>query len=145
MRKLRRWIQLPAPDRCGVLEAWLALLLVEVALRHCDLKRAQGLLAKWARIWQWRSPAPPEEGRLGKWVAMAAANHLGSPRCLNRSLALQAMLLRRHRETVLRLGVRRRGARLEAHAWLERGGAPLPTEIAATRGYRMLRAAGAGS
>lgn len=44
--------------------------------------------------------------------------------CLRRSLVLGAML--RHHDPALRLGVRRAGQEIEAHAWLEIDGVPLP-------------------
>ena len=44
--------------------------------------------------------------------------------CLRRSLVLGTML--RHHDPALRLGIRRAGQEIEAHAWLEIDGVPLP-------------------
>lgn len=56
----------------------------------------------------------------------AAARHLPIvPNCLEKSLALWWLLRRRHIPADLRIGVRKDGGRLEAHAWVEAGGAVL--------------------
>lgn len=63
---------------------------------------------------------------------MAAHHHLGAKTCLRTSLVLQTLLLRRGIQTELRIGVRKLGSELCAHAWLEYAGAPIgqPGDIA---------------
>lgn len=60
----------------------------------------------------------------------------GVPRvaCLPRSLVTSTLLAREGIETVLRIGVRRDGGILKAHAWVEHLGFPLgdPEDVAAT-------------
>ena len=58
-------------------------------------------------------------------IAIAARRTPLRVTCLPRSLALHWMLRRRGIESTLRIGVRKRGDHLEAHAWVEQGGQPL--------------------
>jgi hypothetical protein len=53
------------------------------------------------------------------WMDIAARNLPWRTRCLERSLALAALLRRRGIPAELRLGVRGAGASMEAHAWVE--------------------------
>lgn len=65
---------------------------------------------------------PPDLERL---VDIAARHHIRPTACLQRSLVLQALLLRQGLATDLRIGVRRHASTLRAHAWLESAGRPL--------------------
>lgn len=61
--------------------------------------------------------------RVSLAVDRAADYGLFRPTCLVRSLALQRMLHRAHVSGgVVRIGVRRKGEKLEAHAWIELDG-----------------------
>lgn len=73
------------------------------------------------------APQEPSAGveRLGRWVDAAARYHPLRTRCLHRSLALKWMLAGRGIDADLRIGVRREGEELAAHAWLERDGVRL--------------------
>lgn len=143
-KPLRRWVGLSRRDRLDSAEAWLLLLLVDLALRWLDLRRAERLLDFVARLGPRLAPStPPDAVRLRRWVSAAAGHQIGSPRCLHRSLALRTMLRRRHCSARLRIGVRHRGEQLEAHAWLEIDGVPLSCEISSVRGFRALQSAGA--
>jgi len=58
-----------------------------------------------------------------RWAVDVARRYVPGATCLTQALALQIWLGRRGQAAELRLGVARRaGARLEAHAWLEREG-----------------------
>ena len=107
-------------------EAWICLLFVHLTLPFLQLERVQrvlGGLQAGAR----RSRAPREEPipRLVALTRMATRLQPGRIRCLQRSLALQLVLRRRGVATELCIGVRREGARLLAHAWLDHEGVPL--------------------
>ncbi len=66
---------------------------------------------------------PEELGRVERAIRRAAAHGMIRPRCLVRSIALRRMLESRGVQgSLVRFGVRRRGARFEAHAWVEWGG-----------------------
>lgn len=72
---------------------------------------------------------------LARAVDRAARRGVFRPKCLVRSMALHRMLERRGVQgTVIRIGVRREGAELLAHAWVEHMGIPLidsPSAVAA--------------
>lgn len=72
---------------------------------------------------------------LGEWVDRVLLGLPGpwSRTCLKRAVVLYYLLRRAGQEVGLRIGVRRdEGQTLEAHAWLERDGAPI-LESAADR------------
>lgn len=59
-------------------------------------------------------------------IVNVAANHLPfSAGCLARSLLLHRLLAREGTASMLRIGVRLVGGRLEAHAWVECDGTPV--------------------
>ena len=73
------------------------------------------------------APLPTEaassEVQMGSRMVLAAARHsFFSATCLERSLALWWLLARLGVATQLRIGVRKTGAKFEAHAWVERDG-----------------------
>lgn len=109
-----------------------------------DLLRAQAALVRA----QWRAwvvprgrllhmaaaalPAPADRAaiveaeRLARVIGWAASYGLFRPTCLVRALALEGMLSARGvTGAVVRVGVRRAPAGLEAHAWLELAGRPI--------------------
>jgi hypothetical protein len=57
--------------------------------------------------------------RSARWINAAARYPRPWARCLQRSLALCLLLERRGFNTQLKIGVRRSGGDLEAHAWVE--------------------------
>jgi transglutaminase superfamily protein len=63
--------------------------------------------------------------RVARLVDIAARHSPVRVGCLPRALALQWLLRRRGIEADLRLGVRKEGDRLDAHAWVEHAGTPL--------------------
>lgn len=141
-QKLRRWLALAPADRAAVVEAWLLLLLVDLGLRWPGLARIERLLAS---AYPGRQPAARAASAtvagLWRWIGAAAANHPCRARCLERSLVLRAMLARRGLSADLRIGVRRDGTGLDAHAWLECDGRPLVEANPEARGYRSLQPA----
>lgn len=73
--------------------------------------------------------------RLNRFVTVAYDVLPFPPTCLRRSLVLHALLVRRHIDSRLCVGVARIGPVLTAHAWVESNGA---TSDAAAAGYRLL-------
>ena len=57
-----------------------------------------------------------------RWVHIAARHPFQWARCLQRSLALYLWLSRQDLQADLRIGVRKVGKAIEAHAWVEYGG-----------------------
>ncbi|MCX2980392.1 lasso peptide biosynthesis B2 protein [Halieaceae bacterium IMCC14734] len=60
------------------------------------------------------------------------------PRCLTRSLTLQAILARHGVLAEMRVGVARKGSQLFAHAWLEREGTVLNESQLHTGGFTVM-------
>lgn len=113
-------------------QAWISLLLVDVALRFLPLPQVQRLLSALLQV------TPPsrigiEDLELARLVDFASRHHVLPVRCLQRAVVLQGFLVRRGLDTELRIGVRRQQGRMLAHAWLESAGIPLAEspEIAA--------------
>jgi hypothetical protein len=57
-----------------------------------------------------------------RWIALAAEHFPVPARCLHRALVLHAWLRHRRIASEFRIGVRREGGRLLAHAWVELAG-----------------------
>lgn len=119
--RLSKLASLNEGERRDLMRAQLALLRAQVAV----WTRPHGRLVR-----PTRAPAAlPDEGayrtarRLADAVSLASRRGVLRPNCLVRSLAL-ARLLERERVPgwLVRIGVRERTGRFEAHAWVELGG-----------------------
>ena len=121
---LRRVLALERAERRLLLRAFIALARVDLTLRVAGFRR----LAARARL-----GAPPAGGRdeaaaLGRarryarTIDMAARHHVVPARCLHRSLVLHEWLRRDGLPGELRIGVRKEGEALRAHAWVELDG-----------------------
>jgi hypothetical protein len=84
-----------------------------------------------------------EAGELAGAVNATVTRVLGPDQCLVRSLVLQWLLARRDVAAQLRYGVRRDGAALIAHAWVEIDGVPVNDTPAGLQGYAVLEKTGA--
>jgi hypothetical protein len=72
------------------------------------------------------SPEPHDTARrIARLVAIAASRGAYRANCLRQSLALRWLLKRRGIDTELRIGVRKEGNALRAHAWVEHEGSPV--------------------
>jgi hypothetical protein len=124
LRAYRHWRRLPAPDRGDAVVAAALLPVFWLAVRIPGfpvLRRPPGGPEPQAM-----DAAEAERARaLGRIVNAAALRAFGPGQCLTRSLALQWMLRRRGIASQLRIGVRRDGAGLSAHAWIEYAGLPV--------------------
>ncbi len=122
--KGRAFLRLPAGERRLFVAALLLLPAVALALRLLGLRRCQALLARLSP----RRPAPaagPEAEGAARLVAVAARYAPCRANCLQQSLVLWWALRRLGLPGELRIGVRKRDGRLEAHAWVEQGGRTL--------------------
>lgn len=126
-------LALSGHQRLLIGQAWLSLLLVDIALRWFPLPRVQRLLSMLLRL------APPPRSstiadtELARLVDIAARHHVLPVRCLQRAVVLQGFLVRQGLDAELRIGVRKQQGQMLAHAWLERAGIPVAEspEIAA--------------
>lgn len=120
---LRRWRALPAIDRRRLCRAALRLLAIDLGLR---LRGFAVVAAAFER----RGVRPRVGGKesVDLWVRavdVAARHHLYPMSCLPRALALRSLLAEEGVATDLRIGVRKEGAALAAHAWVELEGVPI--------------------
>jgi hypothetical protein len=112
-------------DRLTLLEAYALLPASSLALWVLGYRRWHALLARLA-------PRPPQPAapelqvasavRTARLVRAANRRSVRPAACLSRSLTLWWLLRRRGIESQLRLGVRKGGEGLEAHAWVELAG-----------------------
>ncbi len=117
--KAARW-----RERVLLLQAWLLLLAVDLALRIFPFRRVYEAAGR-VRPAAIAAEAGTEAARLARLVNGAATLHLLPMGCLRRALALQWLLGRRGIPATLRFGVQREGKALQAHAWLEVEGRPV--------------------
>lgn len=129
---MRKWRGLGPRERRALQTALVLLPVVGLALRVAGFKRVHA----------WLLPAraagrPPGQGRpggsgdldaarqLARMVDIAGRRGIYQGNCLSRSLVLARLLERHGIPYALRIGVRKNGAALDAHAWLEHGGLPI--------------------
>jgi hypothetical protein len=127
---LQRFNALDHRARGLFLRAVILLPVIAVSLRLRGLRATQGTLGRFL--------SPPnasdhpsggklarDAARIAHMVHAAARYGLVRPTCLEESLALWWFLGRRGMASSLRIGTRKNGGRLEAHAWIEFGGSAL--------------------
>ncbi len=117
-------------------QAWFLLLVVDLGLRVLPFKRVQvfAAQAKQPDSAPKRNDTHKTIARLQRFVDIAARYHLYPMTCLRQALALQRLAGQRGIASELRIGVRKDGGALEAHAWVECDETPLgETERAANR------------
>ena len=130
MDNWRKFRRLAAGERGLLLRALLLLPLTALALRLLGLRRWQSAVARLlapglASRERWPEAAL-ERARLTARMVQAAERHgLGRPNCLAESLVLWWLLRRQGIASELRIGVRKQGNLLEAHAWVEHRGVVL--------------------
>jgi hypothetical protein len=130
-RRLEQWLALAPWERRLLVGTLLLLPAIGAALRLMGFNRARALLERCAQP----TPTPGAAGgppgaqetaqRIARLVAIAASRGAYRATCLRQSLALWWLLQRRGIDTQLRIGVRKEGGALQAHAWVEHEGAPL--------------------
>ena len=124
-----------AGDWMLLAEAALLYLFVAAALRTLTYTRMQRVLDQLARF------AFHPHGSMAdvNWAVTALGRHIGGPTCLAEAAVAYTMLRRRGHEPRLRIGVRRGGVAIEAHAWIECSGAVVFGKVPDITGYAVLR------
>lgn len=130
-RRLEQWLALAPWERRLLVGILLLLPTIGGALRVMGFNRTRALLERCASS----TPSPGATGgppgaqetarRTARLVAIAASRGAYRATCLRQSLALWWLLKRRGINTQLRIGVRKEGGALQAHAWVEHEGVPL--------------------
>jgi hypothetical protein len=111
-------------ERALLVFAWFWLLVADLALLVLPLARVRRLLTVNAPPTRLGKETPSAE-RLARLIEIAARHHLYPMTCLRRALVLERWLKQRGLTTDLKIGVRREGSLLRAHAWVEHGGKPI--------------------
>jgi hypothetical protein len=126
--RLRRWWTRPPSERWLLLRLVLGLPLVALLLRLVGYGRARNLLRRLAGHGPVRSATEIElrqAEQLAQFAAIAGRRGLLSATCLRQALLVDYLLRRRGLAPELKLGVRKREGRFDAHAWVELEGRPL--------------------
>jgi len=116
----RKWWLLSRDEHVALVQAALAVPAVALSLRVIGFNRVQRWLERASA--RRGAPQPPAEAVVR--ISVLSLNRvkqysLFRGNCLSQSLALAWLLRRRGLTPTLRLGVRRPGPRLDAHAWVE--------------------------
>lgn len=125
MRYLRHALALTAKERSVLLKAVPMLLAVRIALWVVPFRKIH---RRWARMPAGRvKPAPANRLPPARitWLVTVASRVVPRAHCLTRSIVAQSLLAREGYLAEVRIGVRRTGDGLDAHAWLEHDGKPL--------------------
>jgi hypothetical protein len=133
----RRFCGLEPGDRRLVVEAIVLVGLAYAGVRTVPFIRLRRLFDAAKKL---RSRSRHPASRI-TWALDAAAQVMPRRNCLNDALAADVMLCRRGHNSMLRLGVRKgpqRGAPLEAHAWVESGGAIVAGGLDMLDDYKLL-------
>ena len=123
--RLRRFSALPGPAKGLFLRAVVLLPMLTISLRLRGFGATQQFLQKFISP---RKDGPPvgaveSHAALTSRMVLAAARNSPIPStCLERSLSLWWLLARQGIATQFRIGVRKDGEKLAAHAWVERNG-----------------------
>jgi hypothetical protein len=123
-RKLARLQRMPAMERLLTAESVVLLAGVRLGLRTFGFNPVLRTMAGSSTR---PGPPPPDDGGaaadvIARSVERAARHSPGHATCLSRSLVVWWLLRSRSQPADLRIGVRRPGADLEAHAWVETNG-----------------------
>ncbi len=124
MRRLRKFVRLPAAERRLLINAVLLLWMVKVGLVLLPFRAKRRLLSRLTRVAS--SNRVTRESSVADVVwAVELAGQLTpwASTCLTQALTAQVLLLRRGHPAVVHIGaVREEGGKFLAHAWVESGG-----------------------
>lgn len=124
---VKRWKQLrrlSGPERWLLAQAAMLLPATALGLALFGLRRCQVALAGVARACQPPAQIPgveqlPRAQAVARLVAIAVRHGVSRTSCLPQALVLRWLLCRHGIAAELRIGVRKNGSRLQAHAWVE--------------------------
>ena len=124
MRRLRKFLALPAAERGCLLEAACWLGLARLAILVLPFRRVAPFLGRhMARSPEQAGAAPADLLDRLSWALATTSRRLPwGCKCLAQAMAGKAMLQRRRLPSTLYLGLAKEGeAQLQAHAWLRCG------------------------
>jgi hypothetical protein len=122
--KLGQFLALSNADRRLFARAYVSLAEVHVALVRGGFQRVmeQAPVATRCGAEAWTRDDLKRARWYAGWLETASRYHVVRARCLHRSLALHRWLRQEGLPCELRIGVRKDGEELQAHAWIELGG-----------------------
>lgn len=123
-RRLQRFARLPSSERRLVMHALVVHAHVRLKLWRHGVEASRSVES---RFGQHRSSTVPdvEPYRLARLVSHAIREGPLRGNCLSESMTVSLLLLRSGHPCTMRIGARRCGAGMEAHAWVELNGVPL--------------------
>jgi hypothetical protein len=115
--------RLSGRERRLLIQAWLLLMTVDLALRLLPLRAVMTYgLRRNMRREHASMGKPLPASRLARLVETAGRYCPAGTSCLKEALVLSWLMARRGMPATLRIGVGRQGGMFAAHAWLERDG-----------------------
>ncbi|MGI8704726.1 MAG: lasso peptide biosynthesis B2 protein [Sphingomicrobium sp.] len=130
VRRLPRFLNLPAAERSLLLRAIPLVAIVRLCLWAFPFRtlhrRWSSALPRLARPGYQGGPSPERI----VWLVEVASRCVPGAHCLTRAVAAQLLLARAGHLAEIRIGVRKQGFDLDAHAWLDYEGTPLQEDIA---------------
>ena len=133
---IRRALRLSPSELVLLTRAFATLVLVDIGLRLGGFAHVMGWISRRPASHKTGDDALRRAGHYAHWIDVAADHHLIRARCLHRSLTLHSWLRDEGWPSELRIGVRRQGSELTAHAWIELDGQAVneqPERVAAFR------------
>jgi hypothetical protein len=137
---IRRFLAHRRADRWLLIRAFIWLGAIDVALRLVGFRRIieHGALRTACQV----EPRTLQRAQRYAWsLEVASRYQLVDARCLHRSLALHCWLRREKIPSELRIGVRKDGDTLSAHAWVELEGCVVNDYPPAVAGFTPLASA----
>jgi hypothetical protein len=121
---VRKFMRLPAPERLTLVQACLLLPVTACAFACLGFRRWHGTVKRWTPhgLPPGKRPDADDTARVQRTARLiqVAARHVAGPNsCLQQALVLWWLLRRQGFVTELRIGVRKVGDQLNAHAWVE--------------------------
>lgn len=124
MKRMHKFLRMPAPDRRLLVESALLLGAVRVGLWLLTFQTLRRLLERIAQMTTRLQAADHDSIDRVVWAVTVVSRYVPGVRtCLTQALATQVLLGRRGHTTHLHIGVARsEEGQLQAHAWVEREG-----------------------
>ena len=136
MNRIARFFQLPVPERHTFLLALVLLPFARLSLGLFGLRRTRRMLRALlpaclcAPVLVHSVEMQSAAASTGRIVRAAAWYGCSGATCLPQAVVAWTLLRRRGIDAVLRIGIRRRHGRMDAHAWVECGGTSIEGRIA---------------
>jgi Transglutaminase-like superfamily len=120
MRRLRKFVALPAAERALMVRALATVVVVRVGLSLLPFGRLRAAVDRHS-LTQRRAARGGDPGRIG-WAVRAVSGIVPGASCLTQALAAQLLLAQAGQPSELHLGVKRSPEQgLAAHAWVTSG------------------------